>query len=179
MIRVVTVDDPQAYVVRQPIKDRDDHGFTDITTEHAVLERLELTDVLAPRAVYLCEDESVLGGPFSVIEYLTGESIHWDDPLPDGYRDTRSRTQVGNQLIDTLSDLHFVDTERFTGVCERVRLRAQVDQTVAQLEGATSATGHDFGTLWQVAEWLQDNIPDRSFKCRIYQTRIPCSAHTR
>ena len=162
IIRIVTADDPQAYVVRQPIKDRDDHGFTDITTEHVVMERLEPTDVPVPRAVYLCEDKSVLGGPFSVIEYLEGEGIHWDEPLPDGYRSERFRIKVGNQLIDTLADLHSVDTGRFADICERVPPRVQVDQTVAQLEAATSTTGHDPETLWQVADWLQNNAPNRT-----------------
>lgn len=126
------------------------------------MKRLEPTDVPAPRAVYLCEDESVLGGPFSVIEYLEGESIRWGEPLPDGYRAERFRTRIGNQLIDTLADLHSVDTERFADVCERVPPRVQVNQTVAQLESATSTTGHNPETLWQVADWLQNNAPNRS-----------------
>lgn len=162
MIRIATADDPQAYVVRQPIKDRGEPGFTDIRTEHAVMERLEPTDVPAPKAVRFCEDESILGGPFSVLEYLNGEGIHWDEPLPDGYRTERFRTKVGHQLIDTLAILHSVDTGLFADICERVPPRAQVDQTVAQLEAATSATGHEPETLWQVADWLQNNSPNRS-----------------
>lgn len=162
VIRVGTADDPQAYVVRQPNKDRNDHGFTDIATEHAVLERLEPTDVPAPRAVYFCEDESILGEPFSVIEYLDGGGIHWGESLPEAYRNERVRARVGKLLIDRVSDLHSVDGTRFADVCERVRPRTQVDRIVAQLEAAASATGHDPGTLWRVADWLQDNAPDRS-----------------
>jgi len=162
VIRIATADDPRAYVVRQPYTDRDDRGFTDITTEHAVVERLEPTDVPVPRAVSLCEDESVLGGPFSVIEYLDGGGIHWGETLPDGYRAERYRTQVGNRLIDTLSNLHSLDTGRFADVCERVPLRMQVKHTIAQLEAATNVTGHDPERLWQVADWLDANSPDRS-----------------
>lgn len=162
VIRVATPDDPQAYVVRQPNKARDEEGFIDIATEHAVMERLEPTDIPTPGAVHFCEDESVLGVPFSVIEYVEGEGIHWGEPLPEGYRDGRSRKRAGKLLVDTLANLHCVDTGRFTEVCEQVRPRAQVNRSVAQLEAATSVTGHDPGTLWRVADWLRDNAPDRS-----------------
>jgi aminoglycoside phosphotransferase (APT) family kinase protein len=162
VIRVATVDDPQAYVVRQSNKGRDDEGFVNIATEHTVLDRLESTAVPTPAAVYLCADDSVLGAPFSVIEYVEGETIHWDDPLPEGYRDEQSRNQLGKLLIDTLADLHSVDTGRFTDVCERVCPQAQVARNVDQLEDATSVTGHDPETLWRVADWLQDNAPERS-----------------
>lgn len=162
MIRVATTDDPRAYVVRQPYKGRDDAGFVDLATEHAVLERLESTPVPTPAAIHFCEDDSVLGAPFSVIEYVEGEGINWDEPLPRGYRDGRAREQLGTQLVDTLAALHSVDTERITDVCERVRPRTQVDRSVAQLEAATSATGHDPETLWRVADWLQANAPERS-----------------
>jgi aminoglycoside phosphotransferase (APT) family kinase protein len=161
VIRVATPDDPQAYVVRQPNSDRTDHGFVDVATEHTVLERLEPTDVPAPRAVSCCEDESVLGGPFSVIEYLDGDGIDWGDPLPASYRDGGSRARVGELLADRLSDLHALDAGRFAGVCERVDTRTQLDRTLAQLEAATSETGHEPAALGRVANWLEANAPDR------------------
>lgn len=161
VIRVATPDDPQAYVVRQPNSDRTDHGFVDVATEHTVLERLEPTDVPAPRAVSCCEDESVLGGPFSVIEYLDGDGIDWGDPLPAGHRDEESRVGVGELLADRLSDLHALDAGRFAGVCERVDTRTQLDRTLAQLEAATSETGHEPAALGRVANWLEANAPDR------------------
>lgn len=52
LIQVATADDAQAYVVRQPNKDRDDEGIIDIATEHAVMERLKSTDVPAPGTVH-------------------------------------------------------------------------------------------------------------------------------
>lgn len=162
VIRIGTTEDPQAYVVRQPHLGRDDHGFTDIRTEHRVLERIGQTDVPAPRAVYLCEDESVLGSPFSVTTYLDGGGIHWDSPLPEGYRTERYRRRVGTQLIDTLAEIHSIDSGRFTDVCERVHLQIQVERTISQLETATSVTAHDSETLWRVVDWLEANVPNRS-----------------
>lgn len=162
LIRVATATDPRAYVVRHPTTDRDDEGFIDVATEHAVLARLGPTAVPAPGAVHLCEDESVLGAPFSVIEYVDGAGIHWGEALPGGYRDEQPRRRLGTLLVDTLAALHSVDTGPFTGVCERVSPRTQVNRNLAQLEAATSATGHDPDTLWRVADWLAANAPERS-----------------
>lgn len=162
IIRVATATDPHAYVVRLPNQGRDDEGFIDIATEHAVLALLGSTDVPVPAAVHVCEDESVLGAPFSVMEHVEAAGIHWGEPLPEGYRDEWSRRRLGTLLVDTLADLHSVDTGPFRDVCERVHQRAQVNRNIAQLEAATSATGHDPPTLWRVADWLRDNAPERS-----------------
>jgi aminoglycoside phosphotransferase (APT) family kinase protein len=162
LIQISTADDPQAYVVRQPNKSRDDEGFTDIATEHTVMERLEPTDVPVPEAIHFCADESVLGSPFSVIEHVAGDPINWDESLPEGFRTAQSRKQLGTLLVDTLADLHTVDTEPFAEICEAVDPQTQVDGDIAQLERATSVTGHDPETLWRVADWLQANAPDRN-----------------
>ncbi|KTG08896.1 hypothetical protein AUR64_13880 [Haloprofundus marisrubri] len=162
VIRIGTSDTPRAYVVRQPNKSRNDEGFVDIATEHAVMERLEPTAVPAPRAVHFCADESILGSRFSVIEYVDGESLHWGESLPRGYRDESSRERLGTVLVETLAELHTVDTERFADVCERVYPRTQVERNVAQLEATTNRTGHDPETLRRVADWLQDNAPEPS-----------------
>lgn len=161
VILVSTVDDPRAYVVRQPNKDRDDEGFIDIATEHTVMERLEQTTASTPEPVYFCEDESVLGQPFSVLEHVDGAGIHWGEPLPEGYREERSRNRLGNLLIDKLATIHTVDAGRFKDVCEPVRPVTQVSRNVSQLEAATSVTGHDSDTLWRVADWLRENAPER------------------
>lgn len=161
IIRVATPDDPQAYVLRQPNEGRDGAGFIDINTEHAVLERLEPTDVPVPAPVHLCEDASVLGTPFSVIEYVTGEAIGWEESLPAGYRAASTRRRVGKLLIDRLAALHSAGTGQFDDICERVPLREQVTRTVDQLTTATNVTAHDPVRLWRVADWLQDAVPEQ------------------
>lgn len=161
VIRVATVEDPGAYVVRLPNKDRNDEGFIDIATEHVVMQRLETTTVPNPDPVYFCKDESVLGRPFSVLKHVEGGGIHWGESLPAGYRNEHSRNRLGKLLIDTLAEVHSVETGRFKDVFEGVCPRTQVSRNVSQLEAATSATGHNPDTLWRMADWLQDNAPER------------------
>lgn len=168
IIRVSTPDDRDAYVVRQPNKDRNDAGFVDIATEHAAMERLKATNVPAPNAVHYCADESVLGTAFSVIEYVEGEGLHWDEPLPEEYRNESSHERVGKLLIDTLADLHSLDTAAFAEVCEPVCPQEQVSRTISQLKTATSETGHTSDTLYRVADWLQANVPTRATRALVH-----------
>lgn len=161
VIRIETADDPRAYVLRQPTESRDGAGFVDLRTEHAILQRLEDTAVPAPAAVQFCADESILGTPFSVTEYVTGEPLEWDAALPAGHRGERSRDRVGRVLVDNLAELHRVETKRFADVCERVPLREQLDRATRQFETAASAAGHDPVRLRRVLDWLEQNVPDR------------------
>lgn len=168
VIRVASADDPQAYVVRVPEKGRDEEGFVDATTEHLILDQLERTDVPAPEAVHLCEDESVIGRPFLVSEFVDGTEIPWDGSLPEGYRDESSREQLGRRYIETLGELHSVSTDLFEDVCEDVDPGTQVERNVAQLDTATRSTGHKPTILWRVADWLLDNAPDRSANALVH-----------
>lgn len=162
IFRVATADNPRAYILRQPDEGRDGAGFVDVHTEHAVLSRLEPTDVPAPTPVHYCDDASVLGTPFSIMEYAPGEPIGWDESLPVGYRTRSARDRVGQLLIDRLATLHSTNPERFDTVCDGVSLREQVDRTIGQLEAATSATTHDPVMLWRVADWLQETVPEQA-----------------
>ncbi len=161
VIRIETADDPRAYVLRQPKESRDGAGFVDLRTEHAVLDRLEDTEIQAPAPVQFYADESILGGPFSVIEYVPGEPLGWDAPLPAGHREARSRDRVGQLLTDGLAKLHRAETDRFAEVCERVPLREQLDRAAQQFETAASAAGHDPVRLRGVLDWLEETVPDR------------------
>lgn len=162
IIRIGTPENPNEYVVRQPTSARTDSGFIDAATEFKVMERLESTDVPAPNAIHFCADESVLGTPFSVIEFVEGAGIHWGESLPPGQQTPRARERLGTLLVDTLTHLHTVDVDQFDDICERVRPTEQVAQTLAQLEDATNATEHDCESLWWVADWLEQNTPERS-----------------
>jgi aminoglycoside phosphotransferase (APT) family kinase protein len=80
----------------------------DMAREHRVISALGPTDVPVPRTLHLCEDPSVLGAPFYVMERVVG--IHVVREFPPGYADEPGqRRAVGEGLIDVLADLHSVD----------------------------------------------------------------------
>lgn len=52
-----------------------------VEREYKVLHALEQTDMLVPKTYCLCEDDSVIGTPFYIMEFLDGRIIE-DPALP-------------------------------------------------------------------------------------------------
>lgn len=76
-----------------------------VEREYRVIHALCGTDVPAPRAYVLCEDGSVLGTPFYVMEFLDGRII--EDPAIPGVS-AQERTEMWSDAIRTLAKLHRV-----------------------------------------------------------------------
>ncbi|WP_415380652.1 phosphotransferase family protein [Halosimplex sp. TS25] len=151
-----------AYVLRRPNEMRQAESFNDITQEYAVMERLRESPVPVPDPVLYCEDESIIGDPFLVMEHVDGEVVPLGADLPERFRNPQARADVATLSIDALADLHSLDAGEFADVCERRPLRDQLDDVVAQLDEATSVTGRESPVLWEVAEWLRSNVPTDS-----------------
>ena len=80
----------------------------DMGREYTVISALGPTDVPVPRTLHLCQDPSVLGAPFYVMERVVG--VHVVSQLPPGYADApEERRAIGEGLVDVLADLHSVD----------------------------------------------------------------------
>jgi len=80
----------------------------DMAREYRVLSALADTDVPVARPLALCEDTSINGMPFYVMEYRPGVVLA--DGLPDGFAGTpAARRQVSAALVDILVRLHAVD----------------------------------------------------------------------
>src|SRR5215212_3023624 len=80
----------------------------DMAREYRWLAALHPVFPLAPRPYLLCEDQSVLGSVFYVMERRRGIVIRHEEPLPiAGHPELRRR--VSEALVDTLADLHAVD----------------------------------------------------------------------
>ena len=98
----------QTLVLRRPPFGRVAPGAHDMGREYKALSRLWRAYPPAPRALAFCDDESVLGARFFVMEYRPGVVI-WD-VLPEsmaGLPDCGRR--VGLAVVDALADLHQVD----------------------------------------------------------------------
>ena len=79
-------------------------GGHDMAREHKVLSRLWKTFPQAPRSHHFCEDSTVMGKPFFVMERHVGHVVRTAWPIPEG-----PRRRVCEELTDTLARLHQVD----------------------------------------------------------------------
>lgn len=80
----------------------------DMAREHRVLTALQGTGLPVPRTRALCEDASLIGAPFYVMDFAHGIVI--EEAMPAGYATTPGeRRRIGRALMQTLARLHAVD----------------------------------------------------------------------
>ncbi|MFI1396562.1 phosphotransferase family protein [Streptomyces sp. NPDC020681] len=97
------------WVVRRPPLGHVLATAHDMKREHRVISALHPTAVPVPEPILLCEDESVIGSPFYVMQFMDGTPYRTAEELaPIGAERTRN-VMLG--LVDTLVELHAVDPE--------------------------------------------------------------------
>lgn len=77
-----------------------------VEREYRVLHALENTDVTVPKTYCLCEDDSIIGTPFYVMEFLDGR-IFEDFTMPGV--SAEERTALWREAVQTLAKFHAVD----------------------------------------------------------------------
>jgi aminoglycoside phosphotransferase (APT) family kinase protein len=149
-----------------------------LPTAHDVLREFRVLDLLArigsparvPRVVAACEDPSVIGVPFYLMERVAGEVIR--DRLPpwlaDDSLDADRRRALAFDLVDALAELHSTDAEPFveTGIGKPSGyLARQVRRWRGQREGIQASaaergtTARDLPDYDAVRDWLEANLP--------------------
>lgn len=161
-IAISTSDMEPAYVLRRPNKLRHTESFNEIHQEYGVMKRLQETNIPTPDPVLLCEDEELLGEPFLVMKYLDGEVIPLGSNLPERFQNQSARNQIATRLIDTLAELHSVSVEPFRDICDYESTADQVSRVVNRLKTTTKITGHEPPAIWDIADWLEQNVPTES-----------------
>ena len=76
-----------------------------VDREYKIIHALEKTDVAVPKAYSLCEDDSVVGTPFYVMEFLDGR-IFEDPTMPDV--SPEERRKLWHAAVTTLGKFHRV-----------------------------------------------------------------------
>ncbi|KAK0718783.1 kinase-like domain-containing protein [Apiosordaria backusii] len=77
-----------------------------VEREYRIIAALSTTDVPVPKAYCLCEDDSVIGTPFYIMEFLDGR-IFEDPVIPNVLPD--HRRAIWADAVRTLAKLHRVD----------------------------------------------------------------------
>lgn len=150
-------------VVRRPPPGETADSAHDVLREYTVLSALQDTDVRTPTVVHACEDESVIGSEFYVMERLAGDVIR--DEEPDRFGVPGHRERLGEELVDALAEIHQVDYEAVglgdfgypEGYLER-----QVDRWWKQYEWAFEVTEEvrPIPAVAEVGEWLEEHVPE-------------------
>jgi len=138
-------------------------GASDMAREFKVLSRLRERFRRAPQAFAYCDDPSVLGGRFQLIEYRPGTTF--SDTVPPELRGVSS-TVLADEFITALAELHTIDLDHYPELGELGRPKGFIErQIVGWSRRAVNAyDGSPPGTVDRIVGWLQDNQPDPDAK---------------
>ena len=131
----------------------------DMGREFRILSRIHPHFPLAPKPYLFCDDESVIGAPFYVMERREGVII--DDSFPEEIEPTPELCRgLSETICDTLVRLHAVDWEK-AGLGDLGRpegfLVRQVKGWISRYDQAKTDEIEEVGPL---TEWLVRDIPE-------------------
>lgn len=146
----------QTYVLRKKPPGKLLPSAHAVDREYRVITALGSTDMPVPKTYVLCEDETIIGTAFYVMEHVHGR-VFLHPQLPELSRDERS--QVYDSMNQVLAILHGVDFRRIGlegfgregGYSER-----QIKRWTQQYLGAKV---DEVEAMENLMAWLPENIP--------------------
>jgi aminoglycoside phosphotransferase (APT) family kinase protein len=144
------------WVLRRPPRPPLPPSAHDVLREARLLTAIEPTEARTPRVLATCDDESVIGAPFYVMEMIDGDVL--TSELPPALEHQAAR--IGDEVVEALVEVHAVDWR------------------ACGLEGYGKPTGYldrqlrRFGGLWEhnrtrelpvldrLTAWLAEHRPE-------------------
>ncbi len=127
-----------------------------VEREFAVMHGLAGSDVPVPNMYCLCEDESVIGRAFYVMEFMQGRVL-WDQALPG--MDREQRGAIYNEMNRVISALHTVKfAER--GLASYGKPGNYFERQIGRWSKQYAASiTQPIPEMDKLMEWLPKNIP--------------------
>jgi len=148
------------FVLRRPPLGPVAPSSHDMSREFTVLSRLWQRFPLAPRAFLLCEDVSVIGAPFLVMERRHGVVVRRS--VPDrfgGGTDPVANRKLSEVVVRTLAQFHGVEPES-VDLGDLGRPDGFLSRQVAGWTGRWQEAKHEDNPLVdELAEWLVNHMP--------------------
>lgn len=139
----------------------------DMGREFRILSGLQRVHVQAPKPLVYCEDESVLGAPFYLMERVTGVILRMQPP-PGLTLTPELMRRLSESFIDNLVAIHAVDRGA-AGLGELGRPEGYVGR---QVEGWTkrylNARTDDITEMEALAAWLHEHRPGEAGACLVH-----------
>jgi aminoglycoside phosphotransferase (APT) family kinase protein len=130
-----------------------------VDREFRVISALGQTDVPVAKAYALCEDESVIGQTFYIMEFMDGR-VFRDMSLPE--LAPAERSVIYDAMNDALAKLHMVDYEAI-GLSDYGRVGGYIARQVSRWSKQYEASKtENIDAMDKLMAWLPENIPDDS-----------------
>ncbi len=133
----VIADDGRRWVLRRPPLGHVLATAHDMGREATILRALESTPVPVPRVVDFCDDVSVTGAAFYVMEYVDG--VVASSRAVGEQLSIAARRRAGDSLVEALARIHSVDVDS-VGLGSLGRREAYVERQLSRWDRQWNAT---------------------------------------
>jgi aminoglycoside phosphotransferase (APT) family kinase protein len=150
--------DEGRFVLRRPPRPPLPPSAHDMVREARLQLALEPHGIRLPKIRAVCDDESVLGVPFYVMDFLEGHVV--TDKLPGGLDTEEARRQLGLDLVDALVEIHAADVSA-PAIAEFVRPGSYLERQVRRFSQLWEINKtRDLPDVASVGEWLARHLPE-------------------
>ena len=130
----------------------------DMGREFRVLSRLHSVYAPAPRVLSYCDDESILGVPFYLMEPIHGVILRRDPPPGLDFPAERAR-RLSESFVDNLALLHSFDYAAI-GLAGLGKPQGYLERQVrGWIERYHGSKTHDHPEVEKISEWMHQHIP--------------------
>jgi aminoglycoside phosphotransferase (APT) family kinase protein len=142
------------WVLRRPPRPPLPPSAHDVLREARLLHALQDTPVRVPRVLATCDDESVIGAPFYVMERIRGDVLTTE--MPDGL----DPSKVVDELIEALVEVHDADW-RACGLEGFGKPSGYLERQIRRFSGLWEHNAtREIAAVDEVTRWLADNLPE-------------------
>jgi aminoglycoside phosphotransferase (APT) family kinase protein len=148
----------ESFVLRRPPRPPLPPSAHDVLREAKLLEGVEGTEARTPRVLAKSDDESILGVPFYVMDYLEGTVITIE--LPEELDEPEQRRRIAFELVDALAEVHAVDW-RAVGLEDLGKPSGYLERQIRRFSGLWEHNQtREVPEVAEVTEWLSENMPE-------------------
>jgi aminoglycoside phosphotransferase (APT) family kinase protein len=145
-------------VLRRPPFGNKVKSAHDMGREFRVLSKLHAVYPPAPEVRLYCDDDSVLGTPFYVMEPINGIILRRDPPAGLDFTPATA-SSVCESLVGNLARLHGIDYAA-VGLAELGKPQGYLERQVrGWMERYDGSKTHEHPEVEQISSWMQENLP--------------------
>ncbi|QIR14605.1 phosphotransferase family protein [Shewanella aestuarii] len=134
-----------------------------VDREYQVINALQHTDVPVAKVYHLCEDTSILGSMFYLMEFCDGK-VYWSASLPE-IATNEQRSAMYDAMNKALVALHSVDVTS-VGLADYGKagnyFARQLGRWTSQYRLSEM---REIAAMDQLSQWLDENLPEDDGRC--------------
>jgi aminoglycoside phosphotransferase (APT) family kinase protein len=146
------------FVLRRPPRGPLPPSAHNVLREWRLLDAINDANVRVPRMLAACDDPTVIGAPFYVMEFVEGDVITTD--VPESLDNPEQRLAVGLELVDALVEVHAVDWQA-CGLEGYGKPTGYLERQLRRFSGLWEHNKtRELPVLEELRRWLSANMPE-------------------